>query len=162
MESEFDDGLETDTLRVTKPVAEFVAAKGNTAAADVLAAALTREVAVRSLGPPAPQARRPAAHRGRAAACPARPGRDAGCAARAPGPQGRGGARGKGAAVTRWLLVLAAWVALELVVLYGGAWLAHKVVPPWAFSPTLLLNFVLLVAVGGAIFCHAISKPKRP
>jgi hypothetical protein len=65
--------------------------------------------------------------------------------ARAPGPQGRGGARGKGAAVTRWLLVLAAWVALELVVLYGGAWLAHKVVPPWAFSPTLLLNFVLLV-----------------
>ena len=44
----------------------------------------------------------------------------------------------------------------------GGAWLAHKVVPPWAFSPTLLLNFVLLVAVGGAIFCHAISKPKRP
>jgi hypothetical protein len=47
------------------------------------------------------------------------------------------------------------------VVLYGGAWLAHKVVPPWAFSPTLLLNFVLLVAVGGAIFCHAISKPKR-
>jgi len=46
-------------------------------------------------------------------------------------------------------------------VLYGGAWLAHKVVPPWAFSPTLLLNFVLLVAVGGAIFCHAISKPKR-
>jgi len=64
--------------------------------------------------------------------------------------------------VTRWLLVLAAWVALELVVLYGGAWLAHKVVPPWAFSPTLLLNFVLLVAVGGAIFCYAISKPKRP
>jgi hypothetical protein len=46
--------------------------------------------------------------------------------------------------------------------LRGGAWLAHKVVPPWAFSPTLLLNFVLLVAVGGAIFCHAISKPKRP
>jgi DMSO reductase anchor subunit len=64
--------------------------------------------------------------------------------------------------VTRWLLVLAAWVALELVVLYCGAWLAHKVVPPWAFSPTLLLNFVLLVAVGGAIFCHAISKSKRP
>jgi hypothetical protein len=45
MESEFDDGLETVTLRVTKPVAEFVAAEGNTAAADVLAAALTREVA---------------------------------------------------------------------------------------------------------------------